>query len=164
MSGEIALDPTDVEILKMLTFNSRTSYSTVASSLDITVNTVKNRIKRILAAKVIDNFLTIPHFAILGFDSSFSVLVRHNGISQEMEDRLADLRRQHGPEPRPDWPLELLMTVTLAEREAGRALTIQCAPINATEAEQKAYRAGLEPMQKRFAGTLDQLAGYLARV
>lgn len=88
---EIALDPTDVEILKMLTFDSRTSYSTIASALEITVNTVKNRIRRILASKVIDNFLTIPNFAILGFDSSFSVLVRHNGISQEMVDRLAGL-------------------------------------------------------------------------
>jgi DNA-binding Lrp family transcriptional regulator len=48
VSKEIALDPTDVEILKMLTFNSGTSYSTIASSLDITVNTVKNRIRRIV--------------------------------------------------------------------------------------------------------------------
>jgi uncharacterized protein YndB with AHSA1/START domain len=62
-----------------------------------------------------------------------------------------------------DWPLELLLTVTFAGHEGRTALTIRDGPINAAEAEQKAYEAGLESMQKRWAGTLGQLADYLAR-
>jgi uncharacterized protein YndB with AHSA1/START domain len=63
----------------------------------------------------------------------------------------------------PNWPLELLLTATFAENQGRTTLAIQGIPVNATEAEQKGFRAGLEPMQKRFAGTLDQLADYLAR-
>lgn len=63
----------------------------------------------------------------------------------------------------PDWPLELLLTATFTENQGRTTLAIQGIPINATEAEQKGFKAGLEPTQKRFAGTLDQLADYLAR-
>jgi uncharacterized protein YndB with AHSA1/START domain len=63
----------------------------------------------------------------------------------------------------PDWPLELLMTATFAESEGRTTLTVQSLPIGATEAEQKAFNTGYEPMQKRWAGTLGQLADYLAR-
>jgi uncharacterized protein YndB with AHSA1/START domain len=63
----------------------------------------------------------------------------------------------------PDWPLELLLTATFAEHQGRTTLAIQGVPTNATEAEQKGFKAGLEPMQKRFAGTLDQLVSYLAR-
>jgi uncharacterized protein YndB with AHSA1/START domain len=63
----------------------------------------------------------------------------------------------------PDWPLELLLTATFAEHQGKTTLAIHGVPINATEAEQKGFKAGLEPMQKRFAGTLGQLADYLTR-
>ena len=36
-------------------------------------------------------------------------------------------------------------------------------PVNATESERQAFEAGHESMQKGWTGTLDQLAGYLAR-
>lgn len=63
----------------------------------------------------------------------------------------------------PDWPLEVLATLTLDEQEGGRtSLTIRSIPLNATEAERAAFEVGHESMRKGFAGSLDQLADYLA--
>lgn len=56
------------------------------------------------------------------------------------------------------------MTVAFEEHQGRTTITIHGNPINATETEQKGYAAGYEPMQKRWVGTLGQLADYLARV
>lgn len=61
------------------------------------------------------------------------------------------------------WPLEVLTTVTFAEDRGKTTLTLQGGPINATEAERKTFAAGHASMQQGFAGTLDQLADYLAK-
>jgi DNA-binding Lrp family transcriptional regulator len=61
---ESALDATDIEIMKVLTYNSRTSYSSLATSLTLTVNTVKNRFRKILASKAIATYFKFwrdPH-------------------------------------------------------------------------------------------------------
>jgi uncharacterized protein YndB with AHSA1/START domain len=63
----------------------------------------------------------------------------------------------------PDWPLEVLSTLTFAEHEGKTTLTLRGVPLAATEAERKAFEAGHEPMRKGWAGTLDQLAEHLAR-
>jgi uncharacterized protein YndB with AHSA1/START domain len=62
----------------------------------------------------------------------------------------------------PDWPLEVLSTLTLTDHDGGTTLTMRGAPLNATDSERKAYEAGHESMQKGWTGTLDQLAEYLA--
>ncbi len=61
-----------------------------------------------------------------------------------------------------EWPLEVLSTVTFVEQGGKTMVTLHGIPIHATEAERKAFERGLESMQKGWAGTLDQLAGYLA--
>lgn len=61
------------------------------------------------------------------------------------------------------WPLEVLNVVTLSERDGKTTLNLKGAPINATEAEWKAYEAGFESMQKGFGGTWDKFADYLAK-
>jgi uncharacterized protein YndB with AHSA1/START domain len=63
----------------------------------------------------------------------------------------------------PTWPLEVLSTVTFSEHGGKTTLTLRGVPLNATEAERKSFEAGHESMQKGWAGTLDQLAGYLAK-
>lgn len=85
------LDPKDVEILKILTYDSRTSYSEIAASIGLTVNAVKSRITKILASKAIENFLTIPNFAIFGFKISYSVLIKHDGDADDLSNRLSSL-------------------------------------------------------------------------
>jgi uncharacterized protein YndB with AHSA1/START domain len=61
-----------------------------------------------------------------------------------------------------DWPLEVLSTLTLTEYEGRTTLTMQGAPLNATELERKAFEAGYASMRQGWAGTLDQLAEELA--
>jgi uncharacterized protein YndB with AHSA1/START domain len=62
----------------------------------------------------------------------------------------------------PTWPLELLHTMTLSERDGKTTLTVTGVPTNATEEERKTFRAGRNSMEAGFTGTLDQLAAYLA--
>jgi uncharacterized protein YndB with AHSA1/START domain len=62
----------------------------------------------------------------------------------------------------PNWPLEVLTTVTFAEHEGGTALSMRSVPINATESERKTFEDGHESVRRGTAGTFDQLAEYLA--
>jgi len=62
----------------------------------------------------------------------------------------------------PDWPLEILNTLTLHEQNGATALTLRGEPINATADERRAFREWHESVQQGFAGTFEQLADYLA--
>lgn len=64
----------------------------------------------------------------------------------------------------PGWPLELLSTITFEEEAQGTLLTVRWMPLDSTPAEERAVFAGAkESMQMGWTGTLDQLAGYLAK-
>ncbi|MBI2893748.1 MAG: SRPBCC domain-containing protein [Deltaproteobacteria bacterium] len=56
------------------------------------------------------------------------------------------------------WPLEVLSTLTLAERGGKTTLTVRGVPINASEAERTAFERGRASMQQGWTGTLGQLA------
>ena len=62
----------------------------------------------------------------------------------------------------PDWPLEVLNTVTLVEHNGRTSLTMRGGPFNATAAERARFDAMRPSMDQGFAGTFDQLAEYLA--
>jgi uncharacterized protein YndB with AHSA1/START domain len=61
------------------------------------------------------------------------------------------------------WPLEVLNTLTLSERDGRTTLRLQGGPYNATEAERESFDAAHESVRQGFAGTFDQLAEYLAK-
>jgi len=63
----------------------------------------------------------------------------------------------------PTWPLEMLSTTTLAEHEGKTTITVQWAPLNATEAECQTFETSHEGMRMGWTGTFDQLADYLAK-
>jgi len=63
----------------------------------------------------------------------------------------------------PTWPLEMLSTFTLVEREGKTTLTIRWTPLNANETERTTFDGGRAGMQQGWGGTLDQLAAFLAR-
>jgi len=52
------LDDLDVSILKMLTINSRMSDHSMAKRLQVTTNTVKNRIRNLMKEGVLQGFET----------------------------------------------------------------------------------------------------------
>jgi uncharacterized protein YndB with AHSA1/START domain len=62
-----------------------------------------------------------------------------------------------------EWPLQTLSTLTLAEMEDRTRLTMEAVPQAATESERNAFEAGRGSLEQGWAGTLNQLAEYLAR-
>jgi uncharacterized protein YndB with AHSA1/START domain len=62
----------------------------------------------------------------------------------------------------PTWPLEMLHTMILTERDGKTTLTAYAVPTNATEEERKTFRAAYGSREQGFTGTLDQLEAYLA--
>jgi uncharacterized protein YndB with AHSA1/START domain len=59
------------------------------------------------------------------------------------------------------WPLKLLTTVTLDEVNGKTKTTLTWTPMDATEAEAKAFEDGMAGMNQGWGGTFDQLAEFL---
>ena len=60
------------------------------------------------------------------------------------------------------WPLEMLTTATLEEKNGGKTLlTVRWIPINPTDEERKTFMAGFESMKGGWTGTMEQLEAYL---
>jgi hypothetical protein len=57
--------------------------------------------------------------------------------------------------------VQLLTTLTLAEEGKGTRLTINWAPLAATESERQTFDANHESMTGGWTGTFNQLADYL---
>lgn len=62
----------------------------------------------------------------------------------------------------PNWPRQMLSTVTLTKHEGGTTFTVEWIPMNASASECETFESGRESMRQGWTGTLDQLAGYLA--
>lgn len=60
------------------------------------------------------------------------------------------------------WPLEVLNTMTLAEKGRKTELALRAHPINSTAEENETYAGMHDSMRQGFGGTFDQLAAYLA--
>ena len=64
----------------------------------------------------------------------------------------------------PDWPQQLLSTITFTEHEGKTTLTVRWATHNATELEQKTFDAGNDSMKMGWGGTMEQLTAHLAKL
>jgi uncharacterized protein YndB with AHSA1/START domain len=74
----------------------------------------------------------------------------------------ADERGELAPNPwLPDFPLELANVLTLTEENGTTRLTLVARPINATDAQTKAFTGLRSSMQQGFGGTFEQLEAYL---
>jgi uncharacterized protein YndB with AHSA1/START domain len=63
----------------------------------------------------------------------------------------------------PNWPLELLTTVILADQKGKTKLTLTWSPENAVGVENQTFEDGMASMQGGWTGTFDQLEAYLAQ-
>lgn len=61
----------------------------------------------------------------------------------------------------PEWPLEMLSTIELAEREGKTVVIVRWTPLNASETEWNVFKATLPSMNQGWGGTFEQLAAYL---
>jgi len=64
----------------------------------------------------------------------------------------------------PTWPLTMLSTMTFEEEGNKTRVTVQWSPLNATEEERATFAAAKNSMNQGWAGTMDQLAAYLAEL
>ena len=65
---------------------------------------------------------------------------------------------------RETWPIQMLTTLTLTERQGKTTVTVQWLPISPTEVERKEFDRGHGSMQQGWTGTFDQLAEYLKQL
>lgn len=61
----------------------------------------------------------------------------------------------------PEWPLQMISTITFDERDGGTLVTVRWAPYDATELERATFDAGHDSMRGGWTGTFDQLGEYL---
>lgn len=64
----------------------------------------------------------------------------------------------------PQWPLQTLSVMTLAEHEGKTTLTFRWSPHEATDAERRAFDSGHTSMRQGWGGTMEQLEAWLAEV
>jgi uncharacterized protein YndB with AHSA1/START domain len=61
----------------------------------------------------------------------------------------------------PEWPLEVLNTVTFTENNGRTLIAMHGLPVNPTDAQRQMFKGAKAQMQGGFKGTLDKLAAYL---
>jgi DNA-binding Lrp family transcriptional regulator len=81
--GAIVLDKTDLTILSTLARNSRSSYNSIGSEVDLTSKSVKARVKRIIHQRVIEKFVVRVNPAAFGFKVAIVLVRTGNGINKD---------------------------------------------------------------------------------
>lgn len=75
------MDHLDLQILRILADNCRTSYRSIGLALGLTTNTVKRRVKILIQNNIIGKFITNLNFAILGYKMNCLLIIRHHNSS-----------------------------------------------------------------------------------
>lgn len=84
-----ALDDLDISILKMLTTNSRMSDHSIAKKLQVTTNTVKNRIRNLMKEGVLQGFET--HLSATFFNATHCWLAAQRYVGEPEEKIIKEL-------------------------------------------------------------------------
>ena len=64
----------------------------------------------------------------------------------------------------PNWPLEMLTTITFEEQGDQTMVTVVWVPMNATDLEKQTFEEGRGSMTQGWSGTFEQLEEYLGTV
>jgi DNA-binding Lrp family transcriptional regulator len=94
---KVILDSTDLKILNLLARNGRLSYRNIGLTIGLTTKSVKSRIDRMLAAKVIEKFLAKVNPSVIGYKKKWAFALRKNELNREIVDRISlvgDIRYQ----------------------------------------------------------------------
>jgi DNA-binding Lrp family transcriptional regulator len=81
IENDFHMDHLDLQILRILADNCRTSYRSIGLTLGLTTNTVKRRVKILIQNKIIGKFITNLNFAILGYKMNCLLIIRHHNSS-----------------------------------------------------------------------------------
>jgi uncharacterized protein YndB with AHSA1/START domain len=63
----------------------------------------------------------------------------------------------------PDWPQQMLTTVTFTEEGDLTRFTVEWIPIDPSDEEQRTFEQGRDSMKQGWSGTFEQLEAYLAK-
>jgi uncharacterized protein YndB with AHSA1/START domain len=66
------------------------------------------------------------------------------------------------PPMEPNWPLEILSTITFEEKGNHTEVVVQWIAQNATDKERETFEKGQESMKQGWTGTFEQLSKFLA--
>lgn len=84
---QLRLDKKDIEIIRMLAKDCRTSYRNIASALDVTTTTIKLRVQKLIANNIIEKFVANVNPALFCKIISYILIVRcknPNDIAQQL--------------------------------------------------------------------------------
>jgi DNA-binding Lrp family transcriptional regulator len=95
--ADVRIDEVDLQILKILTRNCRTSYRSIGKTLGISANTARTRINNLILSKAIEQFITIVNFSIVGYSEVLTMLLRVSKIRYNVIDKVAKSIRGWGP-------------------------------------------------------------------
>jgi DNA-binding Lrp family transcriptional regulator len=83
----IPIDKIDLHIMRLLSANCRAPYRNIASTVGISTNAVKTRVKKMLAKGVIQKFVVVVNAAIFGYEKECILLLRNiDKIIREQEE------------------------------------------------------------------------------
>jgi DNA-binding Lrp family transcriptional regulator len=85
---KVSLDGTDLKILNLLAKNGRLSYRSIGLTIGLTTKSVKSRVDRMLAAKVIERFLARVNPSVIGYKRIYAFALRKGKLNQELLDRI----------------------------------------------------------------------------
>ncbi|MGB8934856.1 MAG: winged helix-turn-helix transcriptional regulator, partial [Candidatus Nitrosopolaris sp.] len=81
----VSVDKVDLHILSLLYTNCRTPYRTIASTVGISANAVKTRVKKMIAKGIIKKFIVMVNPAIFGYEKQCFLVVRNIDKSKEKD-------------------------------------------------------------------------------
>lgn len=61
----------------------------------------------------------------------------------------------------PDWPLQMLSTISFAEEDGKTTVTVEWVPYEASESERESFAKGMDSMQAGWTGTFEKLEAHL---
>src|ERR671931_2233333 len=71
------LDNIDIQILVLLTKDSRTTYRNIASVVGVSTNAVKERIHKMISNSIIQKFVVVINPVIFGYEKECILIIRH---------------------------------------------------------------------------------------
>lgn len=86
--ADLILDEVDLKILNSLARDSRRSYAKIAKSMNLTTKSIKTRVDKMLNEKVISRFIIFVEPALLGYNTTCTLVIKRNNLSQGLSDKI----------------------------------------------------------------------------
>jgi DNA-binding Lrp family transcriptional regulator len=93
---DVRIDAIDLQILKILTNDCRTSYRSIGKTLGISANTARARVRNLILNKVIEQFITLVNFSLFGYNGVLTIILKVGKNRHNIFDKVAKSIRDWG--------------------------------------------------------------------